>query len=232
VAEAIVLFRQQTLLPLDDCLYALRLGNPALSRTTLHRYFRKRGLSSLAAIDPIHTGHDLAVAEMGYVHVGFMKIHVSTGEVALLNGFERVSKFAFGLIEGRVCAMSAGAFVHKLVDQVPFQIRTIQTSDDWLFVETDHFSRACRERGIVHRVIATSHSDRGTGDRSARIALEGPAYDFETIQELQSLLAKSVDDYNRSCRLKSLGGLTPSEYVAQRCKQPLRPSAGASLLPG
>jgi transposase InsO family protein len=169
---------------------------------------------------------------MGYVHVGFMKIHVSTGEVALLNGFERMSKFAFGLIEARVCAVSAGAFVHKLVDQVPFQTHTIQTSDDSLFVETDQFSRACRERGIMHRVIATSHSDHGTDDPSARIALEGPGYDFETIQELQNLLAQRVDDYNRSCRLKSLGGSTPAEYAAQHCRQTLRRSVGASQLPG
>ena len=46
--EAIaVAFRQHTLLPLDDCLYALQETIPHLSRSTLHRCFQRHGVSSL-----------------------------------------------------------------------------------------------------------------------------------------------------------------------------------------
>ena len=44
---AIVLFRQQTLLPLDDCLCALQATIPHLSRSALHRCFQRHGISRL-----------------------------------------------------------------------------------------------------------------------------------------------------------------------------------------
>ena len=42
-----VLFRQQTLLPLDDCLYALQESIPHLRRSALHRCFQRHGISRL-----------------------------------------------------------------------------------------------------------------------------------------------------------------------------------------
>ena len=44
---AIVLFRQQTLLPLDGCLYPLQDVIPHLSHSALHRYFQRHGISRL-----------------------------------------------------------------------------------------------------------------------------------------------------------------------------------------
>ena len=41
---AIVAFRQHTLLPLDDCLYALQETIPHLSRSALHRCFQRHGI--------------------------------------------------------------------------------------------------------------------------------------------------------------------------------------------
>ena len=40
----IVAFRQQTLLPLDDCLYALQLSIPHLTRSSLHRCLQRHGI--------------------------------------------------------------------------------------------------------------------------------------------------------------------------------------------
>ena len=44
---AIVAFRRHTLLPLDDCLYALRPSIPALTRSSLHRCLQRHGISRL-----------------------------------------------------------------------------------------------------------------------------------------------------------------------------------------
>lgn len=44
---AITLFRQQPLLPLDDCLYALQEAIPNLSRSAVHRYWQRHGISRL-----------------------------------------------------------------------------------------------------------------------------------------------------------------------------------------
>src|ERR1700676_3953747 len=43
----IVAFRRHTLLPLDDCLYALQATIPHLTRSSLHRLFQRQGVSRL-----------------------------------------------------------------------------------------------------------------------------------------------------------------------------------------
>lgn len=43
----IVAFRRHTLLPLDDCLYALQVSIPRLTRSALHRCFQRHGISRL-----------------------------------------------------------------------------------------------------------------------------------------------------------------------------------------
>ena len=44
---AILAFRKHTLLPLDDCLYALQEAIPELTRSSLHRCFQGHGVSRL-----------------------------------------------------------------------------------------------------------------------------------------------------------------------------------------
>ena len=44
----IVAFRRHTLLPLDDCLYALQPTIPHLTRSSLHRCLQRYGISRLA----------------------------------------------------------------------------------------------------------------------------------------------------------------------------------------
>src|SRR6201985_2226377 len=43
----IVAFRRHTLLPLDDCLYALQATIPGLTRSSLHRCLARHGISRL-----------------------------------------------------------------------------------------------------------------------------------------------------------------------------------------
>src|SRR3954452_20292518 len=46
--EAVVVaFRRHTLLPLDDCLYALQATIPHLTRSSLHRCLQRHGISRL-----------------------------------------------------------------------------------------------------------------------------------------------------------------------------------------
>jgi len=46
----IVAFRKHTLLPLDDCLYALQATIPHLTRSSLHRYLPRHGISRLPEV--------------------------------------------------------------------------------------------------------------------------------------------------------------------------------------
>jgi transposase len=54
----IVAFRRHTLLPLDDCLYALQPTIPRLARSSLHRCLERHGISRLPAtrssFDAVH----------------------------------------------------------------------------------------------------------------------------------------------------------------------------------
>src|SRR5271169_1695596 len=50
--EAIVVaFRRHTLLPLDDCLYALQATIPQLTRSSLHRCLQRHGISRLPELE-------------------------------------------------------------------------------------------------------------------------------------------------------------------------------------
>ena len=50
--EAVVVaFRRHTLLPLDDCLYALQPTIPHLTRSSLHRCLQRHGISRLPEVD-------------------------------------------------------------------------------------------------------------------------------------------------------------------------------------
>src|SRR6202789_1560393 len=47
----IVAFRKHTLLPLDDCLYALQASIPQLTRSSLHRCLERDGISRLPQVE-------------------------------------------------------------------------------------------------------------------------------------------------------------------------------------
>ena len=47
----VVAFRRHTLLPLDDCLYALQPTIPHLTRSSLHRCLQRHAISRLPDID-------------------------------------------------------------------------------------------------------------------------------------------------------------------------------------
>src|SRR4051812_6224277 len=50
--EAVIVgFRRHTLLPLDDCLYALQPTIPHLTRSSLHRCLQRHGIGRLAQIE-------------------------------------------------------------------------------------------------------------------------------------------------------------------------------------
>lgn len=46
----VVVFRRHTLLPLDDCLYAMQPTIPHLTRSALHRCLQRHGISRLPEI--------------------------------------------------------------------------------------------------------------------------------------------------------------------------------------
>ena len=54
----VVAFRKHTLLPLDDCLYALQPSIPHLTRSALHQCLQRHGITRLPDVEGA-VRHDL-----------------------------------------------------------------------------------------------------------------------------------------------------------------------------
>lgn len=90
-----VAFRRHTLLPLDDCLYALQATIPHLTRSSLHRLFQRHDISRLPAIEGEKAGRKTFKAyPIGYFHVDMAEVRTEQGKLYMLVGIDRTSKFA------------------------------------------------------------------------------------------------------------------------------------------
>src|SRR5918994_1546813 len=129
--EAIVVaFRRHTLLPLDDCLYALQATIPHLTRSSLHRCLQRHGISRL----PDTKGEAAAKKRfkaypIGYFHIDIAEVRTEEGRLYLLVAIDRTSKFAFVELHERVTRRVAGNFLRALIAAVPYKVHTVLTDN-------------------------------------------------------------------------------------------------------
>ncbi len=91
----IVAFRKHTLLPLDDCLYALQATIPQLTRSSLHRCLERHGISRLPDIEgdkPKRKKFD--TYPVGFFHIDLAEVRTAEGKLYLFVAIDRTSKFA------------------------------------------------------------------------------------------------------------------------------------------
>jgi len=62
-------FRRHTLLPLDDCLYALQATIPYLTRSSLHRLFQRHDISRLPDVEGSKPKKKFKAYPIGYFHI-------------------------------------------------------------------------------------------------------------------------------------------------------------------
>src|ERR1700675_4788462 len=92
----IVAFRQHTLLPLDDCLYALQPTIPHLTRSSLHRCLARHGISRLQEVEGDKPAKKRFKAyPIGYLHIDIAEVQTAEGKLYLYVAIDRTSKFAF-----------------------------------------------------------------------------------------------------------------------------------------
>ncbi len=92
----IVAFRRHTLLPLDDCLYALQATIPHLTRSSLHRCLQRHGIARLPDTDGDKPKRSRFKAyPIGYFHIDIAEVHTKDGRLYLFVAIDRTSKFAF-----------------------------------------------------------------------------------------------------------------------------------------
>ena len=239
--EAIaVAFRRHTLLPLDDCLYALQPTIPHLTRSSLHRCLQRHGISRLPDVEGDKPDRRKFKAyPIGYFHIDIAEVCTEEGRLYLFVAIDRTSKLAFAELHQKATTHVAADFLGALTKAVPYKVHTVLSDNGIQFADLPKnrskptamrrghpFDRACQQHDIEHRLTKPHHPwTNGQVERMNRTLKEATVqrYYYETHDQLRRHLADFVTAYNFARRLKSLKGLTPYEYVCKAwSKEPNR----------
>src|SRR6202171_4291994 len=111
----IVAFRRHTLLPLDDCLYALQPTIPRLTRSSLHRCLQRHGISRLPQVEgEASPKRKFKAYPIGYFHIDIAQVRTAEGKLHLIVAIDRTSKFAFVEMHEKVARSTAGDFLRRM----------------------------------------------------------------------------------------------------------------------
>ena len=237
----IVAFRRHTLLPLDDCLYALQATIPHLTRSGLHRCLQRHGISRLPETEgDKRTKKRFKAYPIGYFHIDLAEVRTEQGRLYLLVAIDRTSKFAFVELHERVPQRVAGDFLQHLIAAVPYRVHTVLTDNGIHFTTPGNtasaaplikeamkrgelfrahaFEYACAQNDVDHRLTKPRHPwTNGQVERMNRTIKDATVkrYHYESHDQLRQHLSDFVTAYNFARRLKTLKGLTPYEYICK-----------------
>ena len=229
--EAVVIaFRQHTLLPLDDCLYALQPAIPHLTRSSLHRCLQRHGISRLPDMDGDKSKRQrFKRYPIGYFHIDIAEVRTAEGKLHLFVAIDRTSKFAVAQLVEKANRKTAWEFLELLLEAVPYSIHTILTDNGIQFAEQPRnrntaysrqmrFDMICEANGIEHRLTKPNHPwTNGQVERMNRTTKDATVKrnHYDSHDQLRGHLADFLDAYNDARRLKTLNGLTPYEYICK-----------------
>ncbi len=126
----VVAFRRHTLLPLDDCLYALQPTIPHLTRSSLHRCLQRHGISRLPDVAGDKPKRQkFKRYPIGYFHIDIAEVRTEEGKLHLFVAIDRTSKFAVAQLVDKANRKTAWEFLEHLLESVPYQIHTILTDN-------------------------------------------------------------------------------------------------------
>jgi transposase InsO family protein len=245
----IVAFRKHTLLPLDDCLYALQATIPQLTRSALHRCLQRHGISRLPHLDaPGPARKKFKVYPIGYFHIDLTEVRTAQGKLYLFVAIDRTSKFAFARLLEQATRRTAADFLEELIALVPYQIHTVLTDNGTHFTSPGNshsaaadikqamargelfrahaFETACARHDIDHRLTKPRHPwTNGQVERMNRTIKDATVrtFHYQTHAKLRLHLTTFLNAYNFAKRLKALAGLTPFQFICSSFqKDPLR----------
>jgi transposase InsO family protein len=240
--EAIVVaFRRHTLLPLDDCLYALQPTIPHLTRSSLHRCLQRHGISRLPDTEGDKPQRSkFKRYPIGFFHIDIAEVRTEEGRLYLFVAIDRTSKFAFAQLHAKATRRVAGNFLRALVEAVPYKVHTVLTDNGTHFTDPSgdgwtpgeikemlarkepflchSFELACAQLDIEHRLTKPRHPwTNGQVERMNRTIKEATVrrFHYSSHEQLRLYLGDFLDAYNFARRLKTLRGLTPFEAVCK-----------------
>jgi transposase InsO family protein len=176
----IVAFRKYTLLPLDDCLYALQATIPELTRSSLHRCFQRHGINRLADVEGDRPARKKFKSyPIGYFHIDIAEVRTEQGRLYLFVAIDRTSKFAYVQLQEKATRRVAGDFLRALLQAVPYKVHTVLTDNGTHFTSPGNtgsaaaeiklaiqrgelfrahsFEYACAQNDIDHRLTKPKH---------------------------------------------------------------------------
>jgi hypothetical protein len=198
----IVAFRRHTLLPLDDCLYALQATIPHLTCSSLNRCWQRHGISRLPEAEGEQASRRKFKAyPIGYFHIDIAEVRTEEGRLYLLVAIDRTSKFAFVELHEKVTTRVAGDSLCHLIDAVPYKVHTVLTDHGIHFTTPNNTASAAplikeaMERGELFRAHAFEYAC-AQNDLAHR--LTKPRHPWTTDEVEQSLSAATVQFCCRS----------------------------------
>jgi transposase InsO family protein len=228
----IAAFRRHTLLPLDDCRYALQATLPQLTRSALHRCPQRHGISRLPEIEgnrPTKTA--FKAYPIGFFDIDIAEVQTAEGKLYRLVAIDRTSKFAFVQLVESATRVTASAFLEALVAAVPYRIHTILTENGiharfapryangpTARYMTHMSAMRCHEHGIEHRFTKINHPwTNGQVERMNRTIKHATVKRFhdDNHDQLRRHLVDFVAAYKFGRRLKHIRGLTPYEFTCK-----------------
>ena len=237
----IVAFRRHTLLPLDDCLYALQATIPHLTRSSLHRCLQRHGIARLPDTDGDKPRRSqFKRYPIGFFPIDIAEVRTEQGKLYLLVAIDRTSKFAFVELHEKATRRVAGDFLRHLIAAVPYRVHTVLTDNGTHFTEPSGntwtpdeikdmlarqqlfrahaFELACAQNDVDHRLTKPRHPwTNGQVERMNRTIKDATVKRFHYVShdQLRQHLADFVTAYNFGRRLKTLRGLTPFEFICK-----------------
>jgi transposase InsO family protein len=235
----IVAFRRYTLLPLDDCLYALQPTIPHLTRSSLHRCLQRHGIGRLPDVEGDKPARrKFKSYPIGYFHIDIAEVRTEQGKLHMFVAIDRTSKFAFVELHEKTTTAVSKDFLLRLIAAVPYKIHTVLTDNGIQFTtpstggsavplikeaiangerfRAHSFEYACARNDIEHRTTKTKHPwTNGQVERMNRTIKDATVrrFYYESHDQLRRHLADFVAAYNFGRRLKTLKGLTPYESI-------------------
>jgi transposase InsO family protein len=245
----IVAFRRHTLLPLDDCLYALQATIPHLTRSSLHRCLQRHEISRLPEVEGDKPDkRKFKTYPLGYFHIDIAEVRTEQGKLHLFVAIDRTSKFAFVELHEKATTRVSGDFLRHLIAAVPYKVHTVLTDNGIQFTTpgaagsavplikealangerfwAHAFEYACANADIDHRTTKPKHPwTNGQVERMNRTIKEATVkrFHYESHEQFRRHLVDFVSAYNFGRRLKTLKGLTPYEFICKTwTKEPER----------
>jgi hypothetical protein len=126
--SVIVAFRRYTLLPLDDCLYALQPTIPYLTRSSLHRCLQRDGIGRLPNIEGDRPAKKkFKNYPIGYFHIDVAEVRTEQGMLHMFVAIDRTSKFAFVELHEKATTAVSRELLLRLIVAVPYKIHTVRS---------------------------------------------------------------------------------------------------------